>query len=278
MKAPSAATRLLALLGDPVGHSLSPTFQNAALAAAGLDGVYVALRCGGEDLPGLLHALVRAGGGGNVTVPHKEVAATALERATEAVVRTGACNAFWGEDGVLCGDNTDVVGFVRAANRIVGGGLSGARVLLVGAGGAARAAAWGLVGEGADEIVVLNRSPDRTAALRDRFAGSGTRVMPAADLAALRGERFDFAVNATSLGLREGDPLPLPAEPQFDVAAALDLVYAPSRTPWVRALLDRGVPADDGLEMLLQQGAAAFERWWGIAPPIHAMRAALPAR
>ena len=109
--APSSSTRVLALLGDPVLHSLSPAFQNAALRATGRDALYVALRCGGPDLPGLLRGLARAGGGGNVTVPHKGAAAEVVEEVTEAVQETGACNTFWLENGRIRGDNTDVAGF-----------------------------------------------------------------------------------------------------------------------------------------------------------------------
>lgn len=274
MTAVSAGTRVLALLGDPVSHSLSPVFQNAALRAARLDGIYVALRCGADELPGLLRGLARAGGGGNVTLPHKAAAARLLERATDAVRLTGACNTYWGEDGVVCGDNTDVEGFARAAHALLGARPRGARVLLLGAGGAARAAVAALLADGAERIVVLNRTEARVAELRAAFPDRP--IEAAADAAALRGERFDLAVNATSLGLRPSDALPLApgAGPAFD--AALDLVYAPGGTPWVRRLAADGVPAADGVEMLLHQGAAAFRRWWGVDPPLEAMRAALP--
>ena len=98
----TSATRMLALLGDPVSHALSPVIQNAAFREAGVDGVYVALRCRSDDLSGLLQAIARAGGGGNVTLPHKERAAAVVDRSAEAVTRTGACNTFWEEDGEIC--------------------------------------------------------------------------------------------------------------------------------------------------------------------------------
>src|SRR5690606_22243888 len=111
---PTSATRLIALLGNPVAHSISPIFQNAAFRHAGVDGVYLALRCEGAAVPGLLRGIALAGGGGNVTVPHKEVAAEAVDEPTEAVRRTGACNTFWSEGDRIRGDNTDVVGSARA--------------------------------------------------------------------------------------------------------------------------------------------------------------------
>jgi shikimate dehydrogenase len=276
---PTAATRLVALLGDPVHHSLSPTFQNAAFAAAALDAVYLALRCTNEDLPDLLRVIARSGGAGNVTVPHKQVAARAVERRTPAVDRTEACNTFWLEDGQVWGDNTDVAGFARAVETVLGEAPRGARVLLIGAGGAARAALAALTDAGAAEVVIVNRSPDRLNELAKRFEAHRTRLLTARDAANLAGQSFDLAVNATSLGLRPEDPLPLdPGGQGPKIRCALDLVYSPQGTRWVDVMASAGIPAADGLEMLLQQGAAAFERWWRLPAPLSAMRAALPPR
>ena len=100
-------------------------------------------------------------------------------------------------------------------------------------------------------------------------------MMVAPDLAALRGEAFDLVVNATSLGLHPHDPEPLPPESGVGIGAALDLVYSPRFTPWVNSLRERGIPASDGLEMLIHQGAAAFERWFDVEAPIDAMKAAV---
>lgn len=277
----SAGTRSIALLGDPVSHSLSPRFQNAAFQAAGVDGVYLALRCGAEEFPGLLRGIARAGGGGNVTVPHKEAAAALVDLPTDAVRRTGACNTFWLEDGRIHGDNTDVAGF-RAAVRALVGSPAHARVLLLGAGGAARAALLALLDDGVDTICLLNRTAARAEALRAHVADqtrtlgqSRGRIDVAPALDALRTETFDLVVNATSLGLRADDPLPLSFDAGVRSGAALDLVYAPGETSWVREARARGFPAADGLEMLIQQGAAAFERWWGRQAPVAVMRAAV---
>lgn len=276
--APTAATRTVALLGSPISHSLSPAFQNAAFAAAGVDGVYVALRCDAGDLPGLLRGIAHAGGAGNVTVPHKEVAAQVVDRVTPAVQRTGACNTFWLEDGAVWGDNTDVAGFAAAARTLLGGEPRGARVLLVGAGGAARAVLCALDDAGVGSVTVVNRTPTRAAKLAAGFQGGRMALALAASPGGVAGERFDLVVNATSLGLGAGDPFPLPLDGSVGIGAALDLVYSPAETAWVRGLRAVGIPAVDGLEMLVRQGAAAFERWWGIPAPMEAMRAALPRR
>jgi shikimate dehydrogenase len=273
---PTAATRLFALLGDPVSHSLSPTFQNAALHALGLDAVYVALRCAADDLPGLMRGIARAGGGGNVTVPHKALAARTVDRPGDAVVRTGACNAFWLEDGAVHGDNTDVAGAREAVRALLGRPPQGARVLLLGAGGSASAVVCALADAGVERIVVANRTRDRADALAERFRAPGVRIDVVDSADALAAERFDLAVNATSLGLRPADPLPFdPDAPGPALGAALDLVYAPGETRWVREMRARGLAAADGKEMLIQQGAAAFRRWWSIDPPLEVMREAL---
>lgn len=269
----TAATRLIALLGDPVSHSLSPRMQNAAFAAARLDALYVALRCATDDVPGLIRGIARAGGAGNITVPHKGVAAGAVEDPTPAVLRTGSCNTFWLEDGRIRGDNTDVAGFLSAVRRIVPP-LRSARVLLLGAGGAARAVVAALLEEGVNEVAVRNRSRIRADALLAAFPDSSALHL-APDDQALRRERFDLVVNATSLGLHPGDDSPLDLSMLPRVGAALDLAYLPGETSWVRSARALGIPAADGLHMLVGQGAAAFERWWGQPAPVEAMRLAV---
>lgn len=269
----SAHTRVFALLGDPVEHSLSPTIQNRAFRRAGVDGVYVALRCDADDLPGLLGALARAGGGGNVTLPHKQRAATLVDEPTEAVRRTGACNTFWAAEGRVHGDNTDVEGFQRALRTFLDRGAEGFRVLLLGAGGAARAALVGLMDDGVDEIVILNRTVERARAVARRIGGSRVRV--AEGPARVEAEDFDLVVNATRLGLSEEDPLPLELEAVGRVGAVMDLVYGDEETAFVRRARALGIPATDGRTMLVRQGAVAFERWWDRTPDLDAMDRAL---
>ncbi len=273
MTSVTASTRLIALLGDPVGHSLSPVFQNAAFEASGLDAVYLALAVRAGELPALLRAVALSGGGGNVTVPHKQIAVAALDRATDAVRATGACNTFWCEDGRVCGDNTDVAGF-REAVRCLIDDLAGARVLLLGAGGAARAVIAALADAGVAEIRIRNRTPAAAEALVVAMGGMGASLAAEAPSAASH-PAYDLIVNATSLGLRNGDPEPLPVHRIAPGTPVIDLVYRRGETEWVRALRARGHPAADGAEMLLHQGAAAFRRWWGREAPMQVMRSAL---
>jgi shikimate dehydrogenase len=273
----TASTRVLTLLGDPVGHSASPEIQNAAFSAAGVDGVYVAVRCGPEELVGFMRGPARAGGGGNITLPHKEKAASLLDVRSDSVRRTGACNTFWGDDqGKVHGDNTDVDGFRRALNIFLDQSPKGIRALLLGAGGAARAALLGLIDEGADEVVIYNRTQERARAIARRIGGEKTRVVPV--LHQLDTEGFDLVVNATRLGLGPDDPPPLDFTKLSRAGAAMDLVYGREKTPFVRAAEEAGIRTTDGFEMLVQQGAASFQHWWGETAPLDAMRAALRDR
>lgn len=270
----TAKTRLLTLLGDPILHSKSPEIQNRAFEAAGVDGVYVALQCREEDLQGFMVSIARSGGGGNITLPHKEKAAAIVEIASEAVVQTGACNTFWGDErGRIHGDNTDVDGFRSALSFFIGSVPSGIRVLLLGGGGAARASLLGLIDEGADEIVIFNRTPERARSMSRRIGGERTRVIPV--LEEIEGEDFDLVINATRLGLEKNDASPVDLERLGCVGAAMDLVYGRHVTPFVRAAEAMDIRATDGAEMLVRQGAASFERWWGIPAPVEAMRAAM---
>lgn len=264
----SAKTRLLAVIGDPVGHSLSPAMHNAALRALGLDAVYVALRTPAPALASTLAALAAAGGAGNVTVPHKEAAERCLARKTELCARVGACNTFWTEHGALVGDNTDVVGILAALRQL--GVDGGGAWLVLGTGGAARAVAVAAAQVSAD-LHVLSRDAARAQAFADWAGGSGRRVAPA------RGALDpDVVINATPTGLKDGDPLPFEPDRSVRLRAALDLVYAPGGTRWVRCLSAAGVRAQDGREVLVQQGAAAFQRFYpDETAPLDVMRAAV---
>jgi shikimate dehydrogenase len=269
----TAQTRVFALIGDPVSHSLSPIIQNAAMKDLGLDGVYGALRSDQEDMPGFVRGLARAGGGGNVTLPHKEKAATVVDSPSTAVRRTGACNTFWMEDGAIHGDNTDVEGFGRALQDFLGKKPEGFRVLVLGAGGAARACLVALLDGDVDEIHLLNRTHDRARVVARRIGGERVRVLD--DKRGAEGESYDLVVNATRLGLEADDPSPLDLEILDRVGSVVDVVYGSRTTAFLEQARELGIRGVDGAEMLLHQGAVAFERWWGVTPSLDAMRQAL---
>ena len=264
----SARTRLLTVIGDPVEHSLSPAMHNAACRALGLDAVYVALRCPPGAVPGVLAACAAVGAAGNVTVPYKEAAERCLTRKTDLCARVGACNTFWSEHGQLVGDNTDVAGVLASLRRL--GAEDAPQWLLIGTGGAARAVAVAAA-EARAALYVLSRAGGRAEQFADWAKSRGTDAHP------VRGDVIpDVVINATPLGLKQSDPLPLDTARTRGLRAALDLVYAPGETRWVRELRAAGVLAQDGREMLVQQGAAAFRHFFPEAdPPMEVMRAAV---
>lgn len=258
----SGATRVFAILGNPVAHSLSPAMQTAAFQTLGIDAVYVPLACRREDLAGLLAAISAAGGGGNVTVPYKMDAARAAAHPSATVRALGACNTFWGEGGECRADNTDVIGTAEALSQL--GAPAGTWVVL-GTGGAARAVAE-VARERGVALAVRSRSPERAAQFLEGVEGRGGQRGVEADA--------QVAINATPLGLRDADPLPLVFEEHPAIGTVLDLVYRPGRTRWIRSARARGLVAEDGRGMLVAQGVAGFRRWFpGVDPPVEVMRA-----
>lgn len=260
----SGTTRVFALLGQPVSHSLSPRMHNAAFLALGLDAVYVALPCAAEQVGPLMRALVRAGGGGNVTVPHKAVAAAAVDQKVQAAL--DACNTFWGEQELLLGDNTDVTGILDGLREL---GAPSTAWLVLGTGGSGRAAVEAARLAGAS-VAIRSRDPVRAALLEAEILKQGGQVVDAASC--------EVVINATPLGLVPGDPLPLEPDSHPAVRFALDMVYGAGGTAWVRAMRSSGIQAADGRTVLVAQGAAAFGRWFpGRDAPVEVMRAAVHA-
>lgn len=265
-------SRLFALLGWPVAHSLSPAIHGAAFRELGIDADYVCLPVREEELDGVLPAVARSGGG-NVTVPHKEPAARIVDRPTEDVRRTGACNCFWAEGDEVAGDNTDVGGFRAAVEAWQEARIPGSRILLLGAGGAARAVVAACRDDGAESVEIWNRTTQRARDLvrstGDPATDSGT-VLSVLESRWDAGGPYDLVVNATSLGLEPDDPLPLDLT-DVEAAAVFDLVYGRDGTPWTRHAGRLGLPSRDGLEMLVRQAGLSLRRWLDVEPPIESM-------
>jgi shikimate dehydrogenase len=268
----TGATRLAAVIGQPVRHSLSPAILNAAFAATGADWAFVALEVpAGRGAEAVAAMRTLDLGGLSVTMPHKAAARAAVDEATPAAAALDAVNCVFRSDDRLVGDNTDGAGFVDALRLDEGVEVAGRRCVLVGAGGAGRAVARALAGAGAADVVVVNRSPgpaERAAAL----AGPVGRVGTAADVGAA-----DLVVNATSLGMGLAGPAePLPVEPERlgPGQVVVDIVYHPAATPLLAAAHERGARPVGGLGMLVHQAGHAFSRWTGLEPPLAAMAAA----
>lgn len=267
------ATRVAGIIGWPVEHSLSPAMHNAAFAALGLDWLYAAFPVHPDRVPAAVEGLAAAGCAGlNVTIPHKRAVIPCCSSVSPAVEAIGAANTLVPDgDGGWRGDNTDAAGFARALDEQAPLDLAGADVLLIGAGGAARAVAFALRGRGA-RVRVANRTAAAAAELGDPVPFTTAALDAAAARSAL-------VVNATSLGLH-GDAVPpeLPLAGLGGGQVAADIVYRPGGTPWLAAAAARGARPVDGLGMLLHQGAAAFEQWTGQSPPVEVMREALAVR
>ena len=270
---PRGGRALYAILGDPVAHSLSPAIHNAAFSAAGRRARYVARRVSADECGELMRALAMEGGGGNVTVPHKERVVPFLDRRTRAVAATGACNTFWAQGGEVWGDNTDVEGFMGIWQSAVSPPADTSPVLVLGAGGAARAVLHALLhSAGASVILVWNRTASRAHRLLDEM--DDERLRHVHDW---RATAPAVVVNTTSVGIR-GRHAPIDLEALATPPhLVMDLVYGKSATPLCRQAGRLGIAAVDGRGMLVLQAEASHARWFGQAPPRGVMGRALEA-
>ena len=256
----------LGVAGWPVAHSLSPAMHGAALAAAGLrDWRYLRLPLPPDRFAETVRALPPAGFRGlNVTIPHKEAALAVADAASEVAAAVGAANTLtFAPDGTIHADNTDVAGLLEALPI----DPAGRTALVLGAGGAARAAVYAL--RGAADVAVWNRTPERAERLVAELGGRAVR----------RPGPAEIVVNCTSVGLRPDDAafngLPLAAD-TFGVGSYVaDMAYRPGGTELLAEARRRGAAVVGGREILVAQGAAAFERWTALTAPRAAMRAAV---
>ncbi len=279
-------SRLAAVIGDPARHSRSPAIHNAAFASTGIDWVFTAFEVPAGDGAAALDAMrVLQLAGLSVTMPLKSEVAEAADVRDDVVEVLGAANCIVAlGDGRLRAANTDAAGFIAALRADAGVVPEGIRVALLGAGGAARAVAWGLADAGAADIAVINRTPARAQAAADAANAASSEAKPGRvgsidDIAGA-----DLVVNATSVGMGAGsstDPQrsAMPCDPArlLPGQVAVDLIYEPLETAWLAGLRERGIEAHNGLSMLVFQAAAAFELWTGIEAPVDVMRQAAVA-
>ncbi len=277
----SGKTRVCAVIGDPIEHSLSPTMHNAAFEHLQLDFVFLAFKVAPDQLEHTIKG-VRALGirGLNVTMPHKNAVTEFLDEADAAVRFLGAANTVLNQAGRLRGFNTDGVGALKALKNN-GVNLAGKKVLLLGAGGAAKAIAFCLARE-VDELCILNRDARKARELADVLRPCGKKIVgaelsPSQVLQELR--KSDVLVNATSVGMipNASESLIEPSWLNPDLCV-MDIVYNPVETKLIRDAKAAGARVVNGVEMLLYQGAASFEIWMGCPAPVEVMREALLRR
>ena len=257
------------VIGWPVAHSRSPVIHRYWLKLYGLDGAYEQEAVRPEEIEDFLHSLGQRGyEGANVTLPHKEAALAAADRPDAAATAIGAANTLWLDDkGLLHASNTDAYGFMTHLSAEAPDWNKGKRpVMVLGAGGAARAILHGLLDAGASKILLANRTEDRAKALAQSF-GSRVSLVPWGDRnRALAG--CGLLVNATSLGMTGKPPLDLDLSALPLDATVADIVYSPLQTPLLAAAKARGNRTVDGLGMLLHQAVPGFERWFGVRPEV----------
>src|SRR6266705_2972393 len=278
----------LGVFGDPVEHSLSPQMQNAALKHYKIDMQYARLRISPDELREAISLIRKLKFVGvNLTIPHKIAALDLLDLTDDNVKRIGAVNIIKIEGAKVRGFNTDGRGFARAIREEFSVDLRDLRVMLLGAGGAARAIALQCAKENSERLVIANRSFEKAQKLADELRDffTGPKVLgPVARLQAISLEEaairiqighIDLVVNATPLGLNRGDPSPIPARLLAPHVMVYDTIYSAERTPLVSAAIEAGARAANGLSMLLHQGALAFEIWFQREAPIDVMRRAM---
>ena len=275
----------LAVIGDPVAHSLSPEMHNPALQACGIDASYVRLHLRPEEFVECLPLISKLGFiGCNCTIPHKFMALEAVDEVHPDARRVGAVNTLvFRPDGTIFGRNSDAPGFLRTVREEFGREVRDLRILVPGAGGGAGAAVATVCAmEGCRELILTNRTQGKVEAVRDSLAGlpgsAVTSVVPWNNATLQEAmERADLIVNCTCLGMKPGDPEVVPHHMLRPQHMVYDMVYKPLTTPLTAAAEAAGARAINGLPMLLWQGVYAFEWWFGIPAPVETMRAGLSA-
>lgn len=272
-------TTLFGVIGDPIRHSKSPIMMNRAFCETGVNGVYTAFHITDQTLPAFI-AGVRAMNirGVNVTIPHKLQVMELLDHIDEGAAALGAVNTVVNDNGILTGYNTDGIGYVRSLKEEAIASLAGKRIVVIGAGGAARGIIYALLQEQPAQITVVNRTVDKAeqlAAALGGYAKNGAAVLDARStdsLQALCGEA-ELVINTTSVGMFPNvDASPLDASWLQPGAVASDLIYNPLQTKFLLDAKQRGCITHGGLGMFINQGAYAFEYWTGKPAPVAAMR------
>ncbi len=276
----SGHTKPFAVLGHPIGHTLSPVMHNASMEELEFDGIYLALDVHPDRLMEVLPAMALMGFAGvNLTVPHKEIAFRGLETLDESAKLFGAANTVeFTEDGMI-GHNTDGYGFLKALEEAFGKTVEGDAVFVLGCGGAGRAAALQAAVKGAKSLVLADIDAERVQRLEDEVKSLAPKVEISqaldkeAQIALCRG--CDLVVQASPVGMKPGDPSLLPPEAFREGQRAFDLIYMYPETAFLTTAREAGAQIANGLGMLLHQGARAFEIWTGTEPSVPAMRKAL---
>ncbi len=255
--------------GWPISHSLSPDLHGFWLRRYGIDGSYERLAVDPADFPAFVKSFADKGfAGGNVTIPHKELAFAMCDSLDGEATAIGAVNTLWIENSKICGSCTDSYGFCANLDDFSSNWRSAGSALVLGAGGAARAIVHGLISAGFEKIAIANRSLPRAQELARNF-GSKVSAYPL-EMAEKLAVDAKFIVNTTSLGMGGNADQPVSLEYAPADAIITDIVYVPLVTPFLAQAKERGLATIDGLGMLLHQAVPGFERWFGVKPQVDA--------
>jgi len=261
-------TKRACVIGYPIAHSRSPLIHNYWLKQHGIDGEYVRHEVKPDEIDAFLRNFSSSGFAGcNVTIPHKEAAARHAIESTPVVRALGVANTLWLDNGMLRADNTDVRGFLaHLEDSLPGWAKQTTHAVILGAGGAARAVAYGLKESGVEKLTIVNRSRERAEQLV-REIKIEANIANSNDVEASLFSA-DLLVNTTSLGMKGQPPLEINLSSMKKTAAVYDLVYAPLETALLSQARERGLKAIDGLGMLLHQAVPGFEKWFGVLPQV----------
>ncbi|MFU8688631.1 shikimate dehydrogenase [Rossellomorea sp. FS2] len=265
---------LYGVIGDPIAHSMSPVMHQAALDDAGLEGTYMKFHVTPDALPQAIGG-IRALGirGVNITVPHKVAVMELLDRIDPLAEAIGAVNTIVNDDGVLTGYNTDGPGYVEGLQKALVGDVTNKSVLMLGAGGAAKAIFYSLASIGVTHIDIANRTEARAADMIAAcpFAISSSYIPM--DEAGEAVNRYDIIIQTTSIGMSpEVGHSPLAFDSVKDGSLFSDIIYNPLETAIMKRARELGAQTQNGLEMFVHQGALAFEKWTGVIPDTETMK------
>ena len=265
-----------AIMGDPVSHSLSPAMHNAAFAELGIDAEYEAVEVKAEEIDGFIKTVRSDFAGLNVTVPHKCSVMKHLDWVDDYAARLGSVNTIVNNDSTLIGFSTDGYGLEKALEEELSFTPQGKTILFLGAGGAARAAAFHLISSGAAAILLANRTFERAEKLASDilsvFPDASVKAIPSAETALLEeaANSADILIQSTSLGLKKDDPSPFPKEFLRPDLPVFDMIYG--ATTLLADAEDAGAPNANGTGMLVHQGAHSFYLWTNREAPVETMR------
>lgn len=278
----SGHTKPFAVLGHPIGHTLSPVMHNASMQKLGFDGIYLALDVHPDRLMEVLPSMALMGFAGvNLTVPHKEIAFRGLEKLDESAKLLGAANTVEFSDEGMIGHNTDGYGFLKALEEAFGKTVQGDAVFVLGCGGAGRATALMAAKEGATSLVLADIDAERVEKLEAEIKALAPEIQIEQALDSAKQielcKTCDLVVQASPVGMKREDPSLLPPEAFREGQRVFDLIYMYPETTILSVAREAGALVANGLGMLLHQGARAFEIWTGVEPDIDAMRESLEA-